>query len=143
MINEILNFIAKYTYHVLDEYGRSAKIPISLIKREFEFKFKSWQTIMKILKNKGWITDFNWGELKQDNNTIRITGKGQFSTRLDILFERPNHKRILLWYEENPVLVDYKDWSKLDFYYNNEGIIVYKDKLKLTKLMMGIKGNIE
>lgn len=142
MINEILNYIARFTYHVLDEYGRPAKIPFSLIKRVFINKFPNYRTVMKALKHKKWVTKFNWGE-KQDNDTIRITSKGVYSTKLDILFERPNHKRILLWYEDNPVLVDYKDWSKLDFYYNNEGIIVYKDKLKLTKLMMGIKGNIE
>ena len=125
MINEILNYIATYTYHVLDEYGRPAKIPISLIKKVFEEKFPTWLLILEILKKKKWITSFNWGEIKQDNQTIRITTKGHLSSKLDIMYERRDIKRVLMWVNDDPYLEDFSDWSTRKFHYNNEGLIIY------------------
>ena len=135
---EILNYIAKHTYHVLDEYGRSAKIPVSLIKRKFEKKFPSWRTILKALKNKKMITSYIWNSPDNNPQEIRITTKGS-DNGLDILFERDDHKRILIWHNNEPYLVDYKDWSNLDFFYDNEGKIVYEDELKRIQLILEIK----
>lgn len=143
LMHEILEYLTRYTYHVLDEYGRPARIPVSLIRYQFSEKYPDWINVLRNLNDRKWITAYDWTTNTVDNKDVKVTTEGAYRT--DIYLNRPDNKRILLWYEQHPVLIDYTDWSKLDFYYNNNGEIVYRDKLALIKLMMGFdpKRNIE
>lgn len=141
---DILNFIAKYTYHVLDEYGYPAKIPISFVIQNFPEATPSYiKATIDIYKKSKLITSYTWNDPNNTENMVRITSSG--SNHAPIAFKRRDLKRILVIIDNIYYLLEYDDWLLLcnggtssNSVSYIDGIIQH-DKLMEAKLINGIK----